>query len=127
MVDKKKIIDNYEPSENIGNFFILDDTEESWLYGEIELDEALDQFISLIKEEIDYSWGPEFSDMNEYLIFYIDTNDKNNLKEIKNNGIYQKVKKLEEIYIAIIHKKIPYRIIENIPPLFEWFMDFSLN
>ena len=127
MVNKKKIIDNYDPPEVICKFFILDDIEESWLYGEITLDESLKQFIALIMAEIEYSWGSEFSDINDYFIYYIDTNDRNNLKEIKDETVYQTVKKLEEIYIAIIHKNITYRIIENIPPLFDWFMDYYLD
>jgi hypothetical protein len=64
--------------------------------------------------------------MNEYLLFYIDLDEKNNLKEITNELIYQKIKESEEIFIVVLHKDIKYRIIENLPLVFEWFMEYSI-
>lgn len=121
-----KIFDYDTPTGDLAKFFILDDTEESWICGEIEFDENFEQFIALIKEEIEYSWGSDFSDMNNYLIYYIDTSDKNTLKLIEDETIYCSLKNHDERFIAIIHKAIPYKIIANIPPLFDWFMEDSL-
>jgi hypothetical protein len=47
------------------------------------------------------------------------------MKEIKENGYYLKIRELPEVYIVVIHKAIKYRIIENIPAVFEWFMGIS--
>ena len=60
--------------------------------------------------------------MADYLIFHIDLEDKNNMKEITDNQYYQGVMQLEDIFIVVLHKDIKYRIIENIPSVFEWFM-----
>jgi len=64
--------------------------------------------------------------MNDYLIFYVDLDEKNNLKEITDEIIYQKVRVLKEIFMVVLHKDIKYRIIENLPLVFEWFMAYSL-
>jgi hypothetical protein len=122
MPDFEKIKKNYTLPEVTANFFILYKDEEDWLDGWISMEPSLEEFISLIQEEIEYSWGLEQVDMADYIIFHIDLDDKNNLKEIKNNQYYQLVRQLQEIYIVVLHKDIKYRIIENIPPLFEWFM-----
>lgn len=127
MVDKEKIIENYVKPEVVGHFFILDDSEESWLYGDIIIDETFDQFRSLVKGEIEFSWGQEFSNLDDYKFYHIDTEDKDNLITINDEEIFQKVRKLEEIFIAIIHNNITYKIIENIPPLFDWYQEYFLN
>ena len=59
--------------------------------------------------------------MDDYAIFHIDIEDKNKLKEIKNEQNYQTVRNSKEIFLVVLHKEIPYRIIENIPPIFNWF------
>ena len=88
MVKIEKVFDNNINKEFYAKFFILDDTEESWLHGEIEIDEKFEDFISLIKEEIEYTWGVECSNMNDYIFYYIDTKDKNNLKIINKLSYY---------------------------------------
>ncbi|MFW9876383.1 MAG: hypothetical protein ACFFG0_25085 [Candidatus Thorarchaeota archaeon] len=115
-------MENYEPPEITANFFVLSKDEEVWLDGWISMEPSLEEFMSLIQEEIEYSWGTERADMADYVIFHIDLEDKNNLKEIKDNEYYQFVKQHQEIFIVVLHKDIKYRIIENIPPVFEWFM-----
>jgi hypothetical protein len=122
MPDFKKIIENSDPPEVTGNFFVLYKDEEAWLDGWISMEPSLEEFISLVQEEIEYSWGIESADMEEYLIFHIDIEDKNNLKEIRDNDYYLWVRSLPEIFVIVLHKDIKYRIIENIPAVFEWFM-----
>ena len=122
MPDFEKIMNNNETSELTANFFVLYKDEETWLNGWIALESSLDEFISLLKEEIEHSWELENVDMTDYIIFHIDLEDKNNMKEIKNDEYYNYVRQLNEIYIVVLHKDIKYRIIENIPAVFEWFM-----
>ena len=122
MPDFEKIMNNYEESELTANFFVLYKDEETWLNGWIALEPSLDDFISLLKEEIEYSWELEDVDMTDYILFHIDLEDKNNMKEINNDEYYNYVKQLNNIYIVALHKDIKYRIIENIPAVFEWFM-----
>ncbi|MFX1503318.1 MAG: hypothetical protein ACFFDH_20315 [Promethearchaeota archaeon] len=123
MPDFKKIMKNYEPTEVTGNFIVLYKDEETWLEGWIQMEPTLEEFISLIKEEIEDCWDPEKAKISDYIIFHIDLEDKNNLKEIKDNEYYQWVRGHEEIFIVVLHKDIKYRIIENIPTVFEWFME----
>lgn len=122
MPDFEKIMKNNELSEVTANFFVLYKDEETWLNGWISLEPSLEEFISVIRDEIEYSWDLEKIDMEDYLIFHIDIEDKNNMKEIKEDQYYQWVMQFEEIFIVVLHKDIKYRIIENIPPVFEWFM-----
>ena len=123
--DFKKLMQNIQPSEVTANFFVLFKDEDVAIDGWISLEETLPKFISLLQEEIEYCWGAEYANMNDYLIFYIDLDEKNNLKEITDESIYQKVRVLKEIFIVILHKDIKYRIIENLPLVFEWFMLYS--
>lgn len=115
-------MENYDPPEVTANFFILYKDEEDYLDGWISMDPSLEEFISVLREEIEYSWDLENVDMADYMLFHIDLDDKNNLKEIKDNEYYQLVRLLQDIFIVVLHKDIKYRIIENIPAVFEWFM-----
>jgi len=123
--DFKKLMQNIQPSEVTANFFVLFKDEDVAIDGWISLEETLPKFISLLQEEIEYYWGAEYANMNDYLIFYIDLDEKNNLKEITGESIYQEVRVLKEIFIVVLHKDIKYRIIENLPLVFEWFMLYS--
>lgn len=126
MPDYDKIMRNYQPSEVTAEFFILYKDEESSIDGVISLDQTFDEFLSLLQGEIEYIWGTEYANMDDYLIFYIDLNDKNRLKEVSDEKVYQTIRKVKEIFLVILHKEIKYRIIENLPPVFEWFMLYSL-
>ncbi|MFX0083710.1 MAG: hypothetical protein ACFE94_18320 [Candidatus Hodarchaeota archaeon] len=125
MPDFKKIMQNFQRSEVIANFFVLFKDEDISIDGWISLEETLPKFISHLQEEIEYCWGAEYADMDDYIIFYIDTDEKNNLKEITDEEVYQKIRKLGEIFMVVLHKDIKYRIIENLPLVFEWFQAFS--
>ena len=122
MPDFEKTMKNNELSEVTANFFVLYKDEETWLNGWISMEHSLEEFISVLREEIEYSWDYENIDMTDYVLFHIDIEDKNNMKEIKEDQYYQWVIQFEEIFIVVLHKDIKYRIIENIPPVFEWFM-----
>ncbi|TKJ24199.1 MAG: hypothetical protein CEE43_00515 [Promethearchaeota archaeon Loki_b32] len=122
MPDFENIMKNNELSEVTANFFVLYKDEETWFNGWVSLEPSLEEFISTIRDEIEYSWDLENIDIEDYLIFHIDIEDKNNMKEIKEDQYYQWVMQFEEIFIVVLHKDIKYRIIENIPPVFEWFM-----
>ena len=123
MPEFEKIMNNFEPPEIIANFFVLHRDEESYLEGWISMEPSLEEFKSLLQEEIEYSWGAEDSNIADYRLFHIDIDDKNNMKEIQNNDYYLLVRERPDIFIVVLHKNIKYRIIENIPAVFEWFME----
>ncbi len=122
MPDLEKTMKNNVLSEVTANFFVLYKDEETCLNGWISMEPSLEEFISVLREEIEYSWDFEKVDMTDYVLFHIDLEDKNNMKEIKEDQYYQWVMQFEEIFIVVLYKNIKYRIIENIPPVFEWFM-----
>lgn len=125
MPDSKKIMENFEPAEITANFFVLFKDESVSIDGWITLEQNLSKFISLLQGEIEYCWGEEYANMDDYYLFYIDIDEKNNLKELREEIVYQDVRKLNEIFIVALHKEIEYRIIENLPLVFEWFMAYS--
>ena len=127
MPDKKKILNNFLFPEVTAKYFVLNKDEETNLYGWITLDESFSDFLSLLREEMEYSWGIEFSRIDDYKIYYIDIENKYNLVEIINEETYRYARKLKDIFLAILHKKIKSNIVQNIPILYEWFMAFSLK
>jgi len=127
MPDKKKILNNFRFPEVTAKYFVLNKDEETNLYGWITLDESFSDFLSLLREEMEYSWGIEFSRIDDYKIYYIDIENKYNLVEIINEETYRYARKLKDIFLAILHKKIKSNIVQNIPILYEWFMAFSLK
>jgi len=78
---------NYDPLEVTANFIIVYKDEESSMEGWISLEKTMLEFISLLKDEVEYQWGTEFAYMEDYMIFYIDLNDKNKLKDIKDEDL----------------------------------------
>ena len=125
MPDFEEIAQNFEPSDITANFIIVYKDEIDSIEGWIMLEETLSEFNSRLQEEIEYYWGEDYADMTDYSIFHLDTEEKNTLKEIDTDEYYQNLKTLEQIFIVILHKEIKYRIIENLPPVFEWFMGSS--
>ena len=111
MFEKKKILDNFQLSEVNANYFVLDKDEQTNLYGWIALDESFNDFLSLLRDEMEYSWGKEYSNLKEYNFYYIDLENKYNLMEINNEAIYHQVRKLKEIYLVVLHKDIKIKIL----------------
>jgi hypothetical protein len=121
MADFKKIEANYEEFEKIANFFVLHKNEENWLEGWIAVDKDLDQFFSNLSEEMNFTWDFERVVIEDYLLFQIDIKNKNLLKEIKSEKDFHSLGKQGNIFLVLLHKGFKYRIIENIPPVFDWF------
>ncbi|MHA2270067.1 MAG: hypothetical protein ACXAB8_19915 [Promethearchaeota archaeon] len=126
MPDFEEVEQNFKSSEITANFIVLYKDEINSLEGWIMLEETLSEFSSRVQEELEYHWGKEDADMNDYSIYQIDTKEKNNLKEVHTEDTYQNLKNLEEIFIVILHKEVKYRIIENLPPVFDWFMEYFI-
>lgn len=125
MPDFEEIKQNFEPTDITAEFIILFKDEIDSIEGWIALEETLSDFKSRLQEEIEYYWGKNDADMSDYSIFYLDTEEKNTLKDIDTDEFYQTLKTLEKIFIVILHKEVKYRIIENLPPVFDWFMELS--
>jgi hypothetical protein len=124
MPDFEEIKQNFDPADITANFIVLFKDEITSLEGWIMLEETLSDFNFRLHEELEFHWGKEDADMKDYIIFHLDTEEKNILKEINTEEFYQNLKKLKKIYLVILHKEVKYRIIENLPPVFEWFMEY---
>ncbi len=120
MPDFEKIKQNQQLSEVTAKFFALYKDESTYLSGWIGLDRTLSQFTSMLLEEINYTWDLGNQNMEDYIIFHIDTEDKNKLREIKKEQTYQAVRNSKTIYLVILHKDIPFHIIENLPLVYDW-------
>jgi len=123
MPDFEKIKQNQQLPKVVSKFFALYKDENTYLDGWIALDRTLSQFTSMLLEEINYSWDLDNQNMDDYAIFHIDTEDKNKLKEIKNEQGYQAVRNSKSIYLVILHKEIPFRVVENLPLVYDWFSE----
>ena len=121
MPNLDKILKNYEEKEVSTNFFLLHEKNKLWLEGWVHLDDSLEKFLSFIESEMKYSWERNDLKISDYQIFQIDMEDKNQLIEIKTESQYGQTRKQDDIYIVILSKESKYRLIENIPLLFEWF------
>jgi len=120
---RKKIIDNFNDSTVKARLFVLNSDETLYLEGFIELDENFEEFVIFLTSEIKFTWNMKLLDISSFLILYIDTENDNRLIPIKSNDIYQLVRKMKDIFIVVLHQDIESRIIENIPLVFDWFMD----
>ncbi len=120
MPDFEKIKQNQQLPEVTAKFLALYKDQSTYLSGWIALDITLSQFASTLIEEINYSWDLGNQNMDDYAIFHIDTEDKNKIKEIKKEQTYQAVRNSKNIYLVILHKDIPFHIIENLPLVYDW-------
>ncbi|TXT58192.1 MAG: hypothetical protein BAJALOKI2v1_420014 [Promethearchaeota archaeon] len=115
----------YSKEEEVkANLIIVLEEEEDWVEGWMLMDYYFEDFKYHLEDEIEYTWGSEYADLNEYHLFYIDIDDKNHLKEINTEQEYQEIKEKDEIYLVVLNKEIKYRFIENLPCVFDWFSDY---
>ncbi|MEJ2249866.1 MAG: hypothetical protein P8Y70_04310 [Candidatus Lokiarchaeota archaeon] len=120
MVDKNKIMGKVSFPKEAGNFFVLYEDQEAFTYGWISLEGSIEEFKTRLEDEIEYAWGFEYADLNEYNIFNIEIGNHYDLQKISDEEYYQKIKYQEEIYIVVLHKNIESRLIENFPEIYEW-------
>ena len=121
MPDFKRIKQNQQSPEVTAKIYALEKDEIAFLSGWIALDRTLNQLTTSLLGEINYTWESNYQNLNDYVIFYIDIEDKNKLKEIKIEQIYRTVRNSKNIFLVVLHKEISSKIIENLPLVFEWF------
>ncbi len=123
MLEKKEKIQTIRFPDVSGNFFILYEDEKDYLHGWMSLEGGFDEFLENIQDQLKLLWGEKDTETKDYIIYYIDVLDKYNLVKISNNDIFQELKNQKEIYIVVLHKNIDYKIIQNIPIVYEWFIE----
>jgi hypothetical protein len=123
MDDKKTPIENIGFKQKSGNFFILYKDQEAYIYGWIDLDGNLDDLMHRLEDELEYAWGLDYADINDYNLFNVEIGDHYDLVKIEDNFYFEKIKRQSEIFIVLIHKSIKTRLIENLPEIYEWVRD----
>ncbi|MFX1409774.1 MAG: hypothetical protein ACFFA6_05445 [Promethearchaeota archaeon] len=126
MKNNQKIVKKNYSNELIGKFFILNKTQQKWIEGWISIDKNLRQFLKNVKDEIESEWDFEKINIENLLLYYIDTNS-NTLIPIKDDKILQSIKRYEKIFIAILDKTIKFNKVEDIEPLYNWYNKNLLN
>ncbi|NHJ25129.1 MAG: hypothetical protein EAX89_11165 [Candidatus Lokiarchaeota archaeon] len=120
MKEYEDILKNYVPNEVEGKFFVLDRAQQKWIQGWIAIDSNLKAFTKSLKEEIDYSWNLDHIFIENFSIFYINT-DNNALVEIKDNKTLSIARRRELVLIVLLDKSVKFRTIKDIKPLYDWY------
>ncbi|MFX1326445.1 MAG: hypothetical protein ACFE8N_15955 [Promethearchaeota archaeon] len=126
MVKNENASTKYDSNDVVGKFFALTKAQNGFIQGWIALDKTLKQFIKNIKEEVEYGWDIERIMIEHYLLFYIDINN-NKLIEIKDEKIFNSIRRKEKIFIVLIDKSIKINNIEDLPLLHNWYLKNLVN
>ena len=115
-------MNNYNSNEVIGKYFVLNKIQSSYIQGWITIGKTLKHFIKDIKEEIEYELDLENVIIENYLVFFINTNN-NKLIEIKDDKTLNSIRRNNKIFIILLDKLIKFSQIEDIPLLYKWYLD----
>lgn len=126
MVKNENASTKYDSNDVVGKFFALTKAQNGFIQGWIALDKTLKQFIKNIKEEVEYESDVERIIIEHYLLLYIDTNN-NKLIEIKDEKIFNSIRRKEKIFIVLIDKSIKINNIEDLPLLYNWYLKNLAN
>ncbi|MFW9829950.1 MAG: hypothetical protein ACFFEY_20440 [Candidatus Thorarchaeota archaeon] len=126
MVKNENVSTKDNSNEVVGKFFALTKSQNGFIQGWIALDKSLKQFIKNIKEEVEYESDVERIIIEHYLLLYIDTNN-NKLIEIKDEKIFNSIRRKEKIFIVLIDKSIKINNIEDLPLLYNWYLKNLAN
>ncbi|MFX1329190.1 MAG: hypothetical protein ACFE91_13765 [Promethearchaeota archaeon] len=118
----ERIEKNSVPNEVLGKFFVLNKAQNKQIQGWIIIDKTLKEFIKSIKEEIEYEWDLERIFIENYLIFYVNPND-NSMIEVKDDKTLNTLRRNKKIFVVVLDKMIPFKTIEDIKPLYKWYLD----
>ena len=125
MQEKKENLQKIRFPDEVLDYIVVHEDEESYLEGWMSLEGSFEELLENIRIVLESAWGYKYASVNDYKFYYIDVIDNYNLIYFINNKIFEEIKKRKEIFIVILHKNIEFKIIQNIPIVYEWFM--SLN
>jgi len=126
MKSNQNTVKNHDLKEAVGKFFVLNKTQQKWIQGWIAIDKNLKQFLKNVKEEIEYEWDSERINIENLVLYYIDTNT-NNLIQIKDDKILQSITRCKKIFIVVLDKTIKCNKIKDIEQLYNWYHKNLLN
>ena len=126
MKSNQNTVKNHNLKDVVGKFFVLNKTQQKWIQGWIAIDKNLKQFLKNVKEEIEYEWDSERINIENLVLYYIDTNT-NNLIQIKDDKILQSIMRSKKIFIVVLDKTIKCNKLKDIEPLYNWYRKNLLN
>ncbi|MFW9952534.1 MAG: hypothetical protein ACFFKA_20635 [Candidatus Thorarchaeota archaeon] len=115
------ILKNYPSNDVEGKLFVLDKTQQKWFQSWIVIDSNLKAFTKSLKEEIDYSWNVDHIFIENFSIYYINT-ENDELIEIKDNKTLSIAKRRESVFIVLLDKGLKFKAIKDIKPLYDWYL-----
>jgi len=127
MEEKKENLQKIRFPDEICDYIVVNEDEESYLEGWMSLEGSFEELLENLHLLLESAWGSKYANINDYIFYYIDVMDKYNLIYLTNNKIFKEIKKLNEILIVILHKNIKFKIIQNIPVVYDWFMNLDSN
>ncbi len=127
MPEKKEKVQKIRFPDVTCDFIVLHEDREAYLNGWTSLEGSFEDLLENMEFELEASWGSKYAEMDDYIIYYIDVLDKYNLIYLTDNEIFQEIKKLDDVFIVILHKNIKYKIIQNIPVVYNWFINLHSN
>ena len=126
MKSNQNTVKNHNLKDVVGKFFVLNKTQQKWIQGWIAIDKNLKQFLKNVKEEIEYEWDSERINIENLVLYYINTNT-NNLIQIKDDKILQSIMRSKKIFIVVLDKTIKCNKLKDIEPLYDWYRKNLLN
>jgi len=126
MKSNQNTVKNHNLKDVVGKFFVLNKIQQKWIQGWIAIDKNLKQFLKNVKEEIEYEWDSERINIENLVLYYIDTNT-NNLIQIKDDKILQSIMRSKKIFIVVLDKTIKCNKLKDIEPLYNWYRKNLLN
>jgi hypothetical protein len=112
---------NYPSNDIEGKLFVLDRTQQKWFQSWITIDSNLKAFTKSLKEEIDYSWNVDHIFIENFSIYYINT-DNNSLVQIKDNKTLSLARRRDKVFIVLLDKGTKFKTIKDIKPLYDWYL-----
>jgi hypothetical protein len=123
MQEKKEKLQKIRFPDKIFDYIIVHEDEESYLEGWMSLEGSFEELLENLRIILESAWGSKYTSVSDYKFYYIDVLNNYNLIYFTNNKIFEEIKKLNEIFIVILHEKIEFKIIQNIPVVYDWFMN----
>lgn len=104
----------------LGAFYVIGEKPNEVMSGLIALEEGIDEFRETVFEEMEFTLQVEVKDQNAYSLFYVDTGDKDTLKRVVDDSAFEELKKMDKIFLMMLHQSVNVKDVESNPRLKDW-------
>jgi hypothetical protein len=109
-----------EGQDALGAFYVIGAEPNEVISGWIALEDGIDEFFETVFEEMEFTLQVEVKDQKAYSLFYVDTGDRNALKRVVDDKAFDELKKLDKIFLMMLHHSINVKDVESNPRLKDW-------